>query len=319
MTTSQKGKIHRSSCERAKTSRVAPTKPSANQHSDYPGLIMIIDIHTHIFPDKVRNHREVFFEGEEAFHLLYGSPKAKMVGPEALVETMDEQGVDRSVTFGFPWNSMNTMRMHNDQVLEAAIRFPDRLIPFCCVPIEHPESASEVQRCLTAGAKGIGELACYRSRMDDKALDALTGIMECALAFDVPVLIHTNEPIGHAYPGKAAMSLEEIDALLTRFPNNRIVLAHWGGGIFFYGLLKKEMQERFRNVWFDTAASPFLYHSRVYAIAASIVGIEHILFGSDFPLIQPERYRKEMRTSGLEPELMNAVMGENARRLLKIG
>ncbi|MEW6258982.1 MAG: amidohydrolase family protein [Thermodesulfobacteriota bacterium] len=279
---------------------------------------MIIDIHTHIFPDQIRNHREAFFEGEEAFRLLYGSPKATMVGPEALVDAMDEQGVDRSVTFGFPWNGMDTMRMHNDQVLEAAARFPDRLVPFCCVSIGHPESAFEVRRCLTAGAKGIGELACYRSRMDDKALDALTGIMECALEFDVPVLVHTNEPIGHAYPGKAAMSLEEIDALLSRFPNNRIVLAHWGGGIFFYGLLKKEMQERFRNVWFDTAASPFLYDSRVYAIAASIVGIDRILFGSDFPLIRPERYRREMLASGLEPQQMDAVMGENARRLLRI-
>lgn len=279
---------------------------------------MIVDIHTHIFPDKVRNQRETFFEGEEAFTLLYGSPKAKMVGPEALVEAMDEQGVDRSVTFGFPWNDMDTMCMHNDHVLEAAARFPDRLIPFCCIPIGHPDSASEVRRCLRAGAKGVGELACYRSRMDDQALDALTGIMECALEFDVPVLIHTNEPIGHAYPGKAAMSLEEIDALLIRFPNNRIVLAHWGGGIFFYGLLKKEMRERFQNVWFDTAASPFLYDARVYAVAASIVGIDHILFGSDFPLIRPERYRKELLTSGLERQQVEALMGENARLLLRI-
>lgn len=279
---------------------------------------MIVDIHTHIFPDKIRKHREAFFEGEDAFCLLYGSPKAKMVGPEALVEAMDEQGVDRSVTFGFPWNDMNTMRMHNDHVLEAAARFPDRLVPFCCVPIDHPESTSEVQRCLRAGAKGVGELACYKSRMDNQALDALTGIMKCALEFDVPVLIHTNEPIGHAYPGKAAMSLEEIDALLRRFPENRIILAHWGGGIFFYALLKKEMQERFRNVWFDTAASPFLYDSRVYAIAASIIGVDRILFGSDFPLIRPERYRREMQTSGLEMRQIEAVMADNARRLLRI-
>lgn len=279
---------------------------------------MIVDIHTHIFPDTVRNQREAFFEGEQAFNLLYGSPKAKMVGPEALLETMDEQGVDRSVTFGFPWNDMDTMRMHNDHVLEAAARFPDRLIPFCCVPIGHPDSISEVRRCLEAGAKGVGELACYRSRMDERALDELTGIMESALEFDVPVLIHTNEPIGHVYPGKAAMSLEEIDALLIRFPNNRIVLAHWGGGIFFYGLLKKEMRERFRNVWFDTAASPFLYDARIYAIAASIVGIDRILFGSDFPLIRPERYRKEISASGLERQPMDAVMGENARMLLRI-
>ncbi|WP_028323599.1 amidohydrolase family protein [Desulfatirhabdium butyrativorans] len=279
---------------------------------------MRIDIHTHIFPKAVRQNREAFFSGEAAFSLLYGSPKAAMVGAEELVNTMDEQGIEVSVTFGFPWNQIETMRMHNDDVLEAGARFPGRLIPFCCAAIDDPQAGAEARRCLAAGAKGIGELALYRSRMDEKALDAMTEIMQAASDHDVPVLIHTNEPIGHAYPGKAAMSIEEIDGLLRRFPQNRIILAHWGGGIFFYGLLKKQMKERFANVWFDTAASPFLYDKHIYGIAAQIVGADKILFGSDFPLIKPERYRKEMAESDINPGLITAIMGENSRRLLRI-
>ena len=42
--------------------------------------MMIIDFHTHIFPEEIRAGREKFFSGEPAFELLYGNPGAKMVG-----------------------------------------------------------------------------------------------------------------------------------------------------------------------------------------------------------------------------------------------
>jgi predicted TIM-barrel fold metal-dependent hydrolase len=61
-----------------------------------------------------------------------------------------------------------------------------------------------------------------------------------------PVLIHTNEPVGHLYAGKTRNTLSQIYQMIRRFPENRIVLAHWGGGIFFYNLLKKE-EERFKK------------------------------------------------------------------------
>ena len=63
---------------------------------------MIIDFHTHIFPGPVRSRREEFFHGESAFKLLYESPKSRLAGAAEIVETMDEQGIDVSVVFGFP-------------------------------------------------------------------------------------------------------------------------------------------------------------------------------------------------------------------------
>ena len=62
---------------------------------------MIIDFHTHIFPDNIRASRESFFSGEPAFKLLYESEKAKLVSAGELLSVMDDQGVDRSVIFGF--------------------------------------------------------------------------------------------------------------------------------------------------------------------------------------------------------------------------
>ena len=109
---------------------------------------MIIDAHTHIFPETIRNQRERFLDNEPAFELLYASPKSKMVGADELVAAMDAHGVDKAVTFGFPWCTADIFKRHNDYILESVQRYPDRLIGLCCMDAEQPEAAREVERCL---------------------------------------------------------------------------------------------------------------------------------------------------------------------------
>jgi hypothetical protein len=141
-------------------------------------------------------------------------------------------------------------------------------------------------------------------------------IMELCRERGRPVLIHTNEPIGHAYPGKTPVTLAQNYRLVKRFSGTTIVLAHWGGGLLFFSLLKKEVKESLRNVYFDTAASPFLYDPGIYAIAAQTIGVEKVLFGSDYPLLPPSRYFKEMEAGGLSEPDRAAVCGLNAARIL---
>jgi hypothetical protein len=122
--------------------------------------------------------------------------------------------------------------------------------------------------------------------------------------------------VGHIYPGKSPNTLRQIYSLPQRFPENRLVLAHWGGGLFFYALLKKEVRETLRNVYFDTAASPFLYDPSVWEMAARIVGIDKILFGTDYPLLKPARYFGEIDASALSQEDRARIKGDNAAALL---
>jgi predicted TIM-barrel fold metal-dependent hydrolase len=279
---------------------------------------VIIDVHTHIFPRKMRENRERYLASESAFKLLYDSPKAELSGAQALVDTMDEQGVDRAVTFGFPWESADIYRMHNDYILEAVARFPERLIGFGCFDPLSDEAVSEAARCITSGLSGIGELALYENEMTETALAHLAPMMELLLAKGLPVLIHTNEPIGHRYPGKADMTLRQIDGLVKRFPENTIILAHWGGGIFFYNLLKKEIKEHLKNVYFDTAASPFLYDPAIYRVATEILGPDKVLLGSDYPLLSPKRYLSEIEKAGLSSDDIQAICGLNAARVLDL-
>ncbi|MBT3311290.1 MAG: amidohydrolase [Desulfobacterales bacterium] len=279
---------------------------------------MVIDFHTHIFPDEIRNNREKYFFSEQSFELLYRSSNSKMTGVDEIIESMDKTGVDMSVVFGFPWNSTETYEKHNDYIIDSVSKYPDRLRGFCCFDMFNENASNEVERCIEKGISGVGELAVYRSGIDDEALKKLEPVMGICFKNDLPIMIHTNESLGHNYAGKTPVTLDQIYKLIKSFPENKIVLAHWGGGIFFYNLLKREMKNTLKNTYFDTAASPFLYDSNVYRFAMDIVGREKILFGTDYPLLNPDRYFKEFESIGLEENDLEYICGKNAAVLLKI-
>lgn len=279
---------------------------------------MIIDFHTHIFPKTIRENRENFFSGEPSFELLYRSPKSKIVGAKTIVDAMDKQGVDKSVVFGFPWKNPKILCEHNDYIMNAVARYPDRLVGLCCFDPSYIDAVNEVHRCIDGGLSGVGELAFYQSQLDEVGLNQLAPIMEICRHQNLPVLIHTNEPVGHVYPGKAPNTLGQIYDMIKRFQGNKIILAHWGGGIFFFHLLKREVKDLFQNVAVDTAASPFLYDPAIYQHAIDILGPEKILFGSDFPLLSPSKYFEEMDKAGLSKNHIESICGLNAEKLLNL-
>jgi hypothetical protein len=279
---------------------------------------VILDFHTHVFPPFFRDDRAALFPHEPAFEALYRSPEARLSGVTELLRSMDEEGVERSVIFGFPWEELEHYRKHNDYIIEAVQKHPERLTGFCSFSPLSPGGLKEVERCLNSGLSGVGELAVYGSGLSSEVTEALDEVAGLCTRFDVPLLLHTNEPVGHQYPGKTSMTLNQIYSFLKANPSNRIILAHWGGGLLFYGLMKREVREVFKNVWFDTAASPFLYSPEVYRIAGEIIGFEKVIFGSDYPLLRPQRYFKEIESAGLTPEATKGITGLNGARLLRL-
>ena len=277
---------------------------------------MKIDFHTHIFPAAMRNNRAAYFTGEPAFRLLYEPEKSRMAGAEDLIACLDESGVDMAVTFGFPWENPDLAREHNDYVIGAQQRYPDRLAGFCCVGMYRGDPAREVERCLDAGLYGVGELGFYQSGIDAEARRLLEPVMAICRERGKPVMIHTNEPVGHPYPGKTPITVRQIYDLAAAFPDNRIVLAHWGGGVFFYNLLKREARTVLKNVWYDTAASPYLYEADIYPVACRLAGPDKVLWGTDFPLLKPARYFQEMERAELDATVRAAVVGGNAAAML---
>ena len=275
---------------------------------------MIVDFHTHILPPSFRQRRAAIAERDATFAALF-SDDARMATAEDLIEAMDEDGVDTSVVLGYGWCDPDVARESNDYLLESAERFPGRIVPFCSV---HPRwgraALDEIERCVERGAAGIGELHPTSQRIALGRDRALAKLMTLAADRGLPVVVHGSEPVGHAYAGKGTTHPAELLALIHRFPETSIVCAHWGGGLPFYALMP-EVRTALANVYFDSAASPFLYEPGVFAAVAGTAGTEHMLFGSDFPLLRARRVAKEA-IDALPAVDAAAVMGGNAARLL---
>jgi uncharacterized protein len=280
---------------------------------------MIIDCHTHIFPDEVRNDRIAYCEKDEAFSSIYRDVKAKLSGVEELIASMDQAGVERSVICGFSWQRPSLCRFHNQYLLEAASRYPDRLIVFLSLLFSEPDwSARELEEGIRGGAKGVGEIAFYQGEMTSRDIRLAKPLLTLMERDRTPLLLHTNERLGHPYPGKGMTPVERFYELALASPGLPIILAHWGGGLLFYELMP-EGGKALKNVYYDTAASPFLYSRKIYPAACEIVGSRKILFGTDFPLIRAGRYFKEMEESGLSKEDRADILGLNAMRLVGLG
>ena len=278
---------------------------------------MIIDSHSHIYSNKIRKNKEKYF-ADPVFKRFYHSDKAILAGAKDVIDAMDRYHVDVSVVFGFPWKNLSVLQEQNDYIIETVEKYPGRLIGFCCLDLFIKDAAREVERCVEAGLQGVGELFFHKRGIDDESVKVLSPIMEICLEKDLPVLIHTNEPIGHMYPGKTPITLRQIYNMVKQFPKNKIILAHMGGGVFFFNLLKKEVKESLENVYFDTAVSTLLYDSRMLPIAIDIIGADKIIFGSDFPIEVSGNYFKAFRKAGITQEAMEKVCGMNMKRILNL-
>jgi predicted TIM-barrel fold metal-dependent hydrolase len=277
---------------------------------------MLLDGHTHVFPEEVCRRREDFFADEPAFRLLYDSPKSRLVGPEEMIAAMAEAGVEAAVVMGFPWRQERLWRRQHEVILEAMRRFPRRLLGFCAVHVLSDGALREVERCLAAGFRGVGELAWYEADLGEDLVRVLAPIAELCQHYRAPLLLHTNDPVGASYPGKGALSLPALYRAIASFPEVDWILAHWGGGLPFYGLMKKDGPQILRRVYFDTAASPYLYRPAIYRLAAEMVGPEKLIFGSDYPLLPVSRYLQEIEQAGLPPEWREMLLGQNLATLL---
>jgi len=131
------------------------------------------------------------------------------------------------------------------------------------------------------------------------------------------VCTHSSEPLGHRYPGKGDITPELLYPFISAFPDLKLVCAHWGGGLPFYSMMP-EVGKALQNVYFDCAASPYLYHPQIYNQVSSLVDPGHILFGSDYPLLKPRRLIKEIQALNLSEIIQNQILGINAKTLLGI-
>ncbi len=280
---------------------------------------MIVDFHTHIFSPRIRENRQDNVDSDSGFAMLYSSARAKMATADELIASMDREGVDVSVVLNGAWATHEFCVETNDYILDSVARFPKRLVGFCTVQPQSPKLAvAEIERCARGGAKGVGEIRPDTQSLSAGHPEVIEPFIAAVREHQLILLTHASEPVGHLYQGKGAVTPGLLYPLITAWPDVTVVCAHWGGGLPFYALMP-EVRSAMSNVFFDTAASPFLYQPAVYRHVVDLVGADRILFGTDYPLLAPGRLLAEIDSLDLEPENRELILSGNAARLLGIG
>jgi uncharacterized protein len=275
---------------------------------------MIVDFHTHVFSPALIKRRAELSRQEPFFGALYANPKSRLSTAPELIDDMEKNQVDIAVLQNIIWRSPELCKESNDYIIESITRYPGRLIGFAMVNLNDPAAAiPEIERCARLGIRGIGEVRLTRENLIDRP--ALAASIAKIIENNLILLTHSSEPVGHLYPGKGDSTPGVLYDLITRFPDLKLVCAHWGGGLPYYALMP-EVKTALQNVYFDSAASPYLYAPAVYQNTVDLVGADKVLFGSDYPLLAPSRLIREIAATDLTVEIKNKILAENALKLL---
>lgn len=261
--------------------------------------LMILDVHTHVFPPSFIARRAALAARDPSFGEIYGDARAKMATADELLASMDAAGVDVAVACGFWWRDASLASEHAAYLVEVAAASAGRVIPF--VP------ATDVP----GGARGIGEV---RLRAPGDA----ASIAAAAATAELPLLAHCTEEAGHEYPGKrGGFTPGELWRLLRDHEEVSVIAAHWGGGFPFYALMP-EVRALIDSgrLLFDTAASSLLYDPRIFRTVPELVGSHLVAWGSDFPLRSQAADRAAVEAALPDLEERAAVLGGNAARFL---
>ena len=273
----------------------------------------VLDFHTHVFPSNIVQARERYFAGEPWFEALYADPLSRLATADDLAQVMARDGVSAAVALNFGWRDPGLCRETNDSILEA-LRPHRQIVPFCMVVPGDPRVAHEIERCAALGFRGVGELNADGQDFDVTSEHTMRPVIEACRAHKMVLLLHASEPVGHGYPGKGATTPEKLAGLLALAQGVPVVLAHWGGGFLFHELMP-EINESAGSIYYDSAATPFLYSPQIYEIGAQLV-CPRLLFGSDYPLMSQRRALVHLNMAQLSTAERRAMLWDNGARLL---
>ena len=290
--------------------------------------LMIVDVHTHAFAPAMLAARERLVGADAGFAALYADARSRMATADEVIEAMDGAGVDRAVVAGFAWESPDLCAVHAGYLLDAAEQSEGRLLPFIPVPtaflggvdVDADAMRAWVEPLAARGAAGLGEIRIGggpRSATIEEQTLAADRLATLVAGFDLPLLVHSSEETGHEYPGKAGgFTPGGLWRLVASHPV-RVIAAHWGGGLPFHALMP-EVRAILNEgrLLFDSAASKYLYDPPVFTTVASLAGMEHVAWGSDFPLRGMTADRADAAAAMSDDALRAAAMGGNAARFL---
>jgi predicted TIM-barrel fold metal-dependent hydrolase len=217
-------------------------------------------------------------------------------------------------------NEANTgeVPVSNDEVVEVAQANSDVLIPFVSLdPHRGKRAVTEARRLIEKGAQGFKFHPNLQGFFpNDRMGYALYAVIEEA---GLPALFHTGHSgMGSGLPGGGGIRLKYsnpmyVDDVAVDFPGMPIVLAHpsfpWQEEAISIAMHKAQ-------VYIDLSGwSPKLFPPVLVQYVNTVLQ-DKVLFGSDYPVITPERWLRDFEKTEIRSELYPKILKDNAARLL---
>ena len=278
--------------------------------------VTAIDVHV---------HTELARDGRDPMPPELRAAAARYFRSEEPLPTVDDVAAyyrERNmaaVVFTVDWESRSGIPpISNEEIAEAAAANSDVLIPFASVDPGRPDAVERARRLITEhGVKGFKfhpNLQAFFPN-DISAYPLYEVIAEAGL----PALFHTGHSgIGTGIPGGGGFRLKYsdpmcLDDVAADLPEPSIVLAHpsfpWQDEAISVCLHKE-------NVWIDLSGwSPKYFAPQLVQYANSQLKTK-VLFGSDFPLLTPDRWLADFAEAPFKDEVRPLILKENAARLL---
>jgi uncharacterized protein len=206
----------------------------------------------------------------------------------------------------------------NEEIAEAAVANPDVLIPFASVDPHRTNAVEEARRLIREhGVRGFKFHPNVQAFFpNDRAFYPLYEVIAEA---GLPALFHTGHSgIGAGLPGGGGIRLKYsnpiyVDDVAVDFPELKIVLAHpsfpWQDEAISVALHKQQ-------VYIDLSGwSPKYFPEQLVRYANTLLR-ERVLFGSDYPLITPDRWLADFEQAPFRDEVRPLILKQNAARLL---
>ena len=276
---------------------------------------MIIDMHTHTFPDKIAASTL-----DKLKHM--GGTEPFTDGTVAgLRRSMAAAGVDCSVVLPVATNPRQVVHVNDASARISETAEQTGVLSFGCMHPDFEDYKGELRRIRELGLRGIKLHPPYQSVDFDDV--RYLRILEEAFALDLVVVTHAGIDIG--VPGMWCTP-DQVLRVLAQVGPGKLVLAHMGGW-----QLWDEVEEKLAGapVYFDTAftigavrplegraTDVTLMEPERFVRLARRHGMDHILFGTDSPWGGQREGVEDMERLPLAPEEREAVLGGNARRLL---
>lgn len=260
---------------------------------------MIIDIHAHIFPDRLA---DTAVGGIGHFY----DKKLLCDGTaETLLAIGKRAGISKFAVHSAATSAHQVKRINNFLISQAG-QHSDEFIGFMTLHPDFKDIQSEIDRCIDAGAKGIKLHPDFQKFCID---DMRAYSIYEAAADRIPILFHMGDTrFEYSRP-------KRLLKIISDFPKLEIIGAHFGGWSEWDSgaeILSKT------NIFVDCSSAHQWMTPKHFKSLLDVFGYDRVLFGSDYPMWNPEKEVEFINSLSLSSQQYEKLMYKNAAQIFKI-